>query len=200
MDKVIKAKIYNIYGEPWAWKTIFAEFLASFHQIIWANFEIRLNGKICSNFIKSIDQLDKIPFSNDKQVIVIDEWGVNNNARRSWSDENLEFWRLAMLCRKKNANVIQIAQLERMADVYYRELASASFNMHSWYIWPNRLMFEFDLTINWVPQGSKFVDLFTWKEQTGYEYNTLESGKIDTRIKKGSQMEKFINFNNLQIA
>lgn len=59
----------------------------------------------------------------------MDEGGVNNNARRSSSDANMEFGKLAMLGRKKNMDIFQISQLERMADVYYRELSECSIQM-----------------------------------------------------------------------
>lgn len=194
-NQIIQNKIYVIYWPPGAWKTIFATYLASFHKIIWANFDIKYRGKPASNRIANIQQLSNIPFSAEKQVIVLDEGWVNNNARRSSSDANLEFGKLAMLGRKKNANIIQISQLERMTDVYYRELAEVSFSMTSWYVSSDKLMFEFEVTKHWVPQGSKFVDLFKWKDEFWYEYDTLESWIIDIHIEKGSEMEMHLMSN-----
>jgi len=182
-SQIIQNKIYVVVGKPWKGKTFFATFLASFHRYIWANYEIKLNWKVCNNFIKKIDDLEKIIFKEQKQMIVIDEWGVNNNARRSSSDSNLLFGELAMLSRKKNANVIMISQLERMSDVYYRELAECCFEMNSWFVSSNKLMFEYSVERNWKIEGSKFVDLFHWSKLMWYEYNTLESGKIEIKQK-----------------
>lgn len=53
-----------------------------------------------------------------------------------------------MLARKKNLNVVTISQLERMTDVYFRELSKNSFNMHSWFVSPEKLMFEYSVTQN----------------------------------------------------
>lgn len=183
MSQIIQNKIYVIIWKPWAGKTFFATYLASLHPYIRANYEIKFNWKKCNNTIAEIWDLDKIKMLDKKQIIVIDEWWVNNNARRSSSDSNLLFWELAMLSRKKNANLIMISQLERMSDVYYRELAECTFELHSWYVSSDKLMFEYSVTrwdnIEW----SKFIDLFKWSKQYWYEYNTLESGKIDIRQK-----------------
>jgi len=131
--------------------------------------------------INHIDDLEKIQFSENKQMTVIDEGGVNNNARRSSSDANLLFWKLAMLSRKKNTNVIMISQLERMSDVYFRELAECIFEMKSWFVSGWRLMFEYSVERNGNIEGTKFVDLFKWMELYGYEYDTLESWVIEIK-------------------
>lgn len=185
-QKAIKNRIITIYWEPWAWKTFFAVYLASLHTRIYSNVLVLRNGKQVSNTIKSIEDLEKIEFSEVKGIVIIDEWGVNNNARRSSSEQNMEFWRLAMLWRKKNVNIIMISQLERMTDVYFRELASASITMNSWFLkgGDGKLMFEATFrNSSGNIDGSKFVDLFEWSELTGYIYNSLESSKIDSRKK-----------------
>ncbi len=58
------------------------------------------------------------------------------------SEENLEFARLGILGRKKNVNIIVISQLERMTDVYFRELATGSITMNSWFVRGGKMMFE----------------------------------------------------------
>lgn len=190
-DQIIQNKIYVVVWKPWAWKTFFATYLASFHKYIFANYEIKFNWKVCSNYIKNIDDLDKIKFNPIKQMVIIDEWWVNNNARRSSSDSNLEFWKLAMLWRKKNANIIMISQLERMSDIYFRELAECTFELKSWFVSSKKLMFEYSVTRWDNIEGSKFVDLFEWSKQYWYEYNTLESWKIE--IKQKGNKEKPID-------
>ena len=87
-----------------------------------------------SNTIQNIDDIEKIQFSNIKGIVILDEGGINVNARRSSSEQNMEFGKLGMLGRKKNVNIIVISQLERMTDVYFRELASGSITMNSWFV------------------------------------------------------------------
>lgn len=91
MSGIIQNKIFTIYGPPGSGKTWFACFLAAQHRIIYSNFEITRYGKTVSNAIKQIDDLESIPFCEEKGIAVIDEGGVNFNARRSQSDANMEF-------------------------------------------------------------------------------------------------------------
>ena len=189
-NKIVQNKIYCIVGPPGSGKTLFATMLASFHKIIWANYEIKYRWKVCNNLIKDISDLERIQYNDVRQMTVIDEWWVNNNARRSSSDSNLLFWQLAMLWRKKNSNIIMISQLERMSDVYYRELSECIFEMKSWFVSGDKLMFEYSITRWDNVEGSKFVDLFKWMKLYWYEYDTLESGKIEIRSEwNGKQLD-----------
>jgi len=184
-QKPIQNSIITIYGKPWAWKTFFAVMLASFHKRIYSNVLIKHNGKQISNTIHSIDDLEKIDFSEIKWIVIIDEWWVNANARRSSSEQNLEFGRLAMLWRKKNVNIVMISQLERMTDVYFRELANGSITMNSWFVKWGGLMFEATFrSESGNIEGSKFVDLMKWSDETWYTYDSLESSKIQSKQRK----------------
>jgi hypothetical protein len=49
------------------------------------------NGKPISEFIKNIDDLQKIEFNEVKGVAILDEGGININARRSLTKENQTF-------------------------------------------------------------------------------------------------------------
>lgn len=98
------------------------------------------------------------------------------------SESNMEFGKLGMLGRKKNVDIIVISQLERMTDVYFRELSTASFQMRSWFVDSEKLMFEFSLLDQFGDiQWSKFVDLFEWAKTTGYSYDSLESSTIEKK-------------------
>lgn len=197
--QIIRNQIYIILGKPGAWKTFFATYLASLHKRIYANYSIKFHEKEVANLIRNIDDLDNIVFSSVKGVVVIDEGWVNVNARRSSSEANMEFWQLGMLWRKKNVNIIVISQLERMTDVYFRELAWYVFTLHSWFVSGNKLMFEYSVsTWDWKIIGSKFVDLFEWSQMTGYEYDSLESGRIEleSEKQKKERIEKKEKSNN----
>ncbi len=184
MSKIIRNQIYTIYWKPGTGKTYMATYLASFHKRIYANYSIKFKGREVANIITNIDDIEKIDYSDVKGVVVIDEGWINLNARRSSSEANMEFWRLGMLWRKKNVNIIVISQLERMTDVYFRELSGCSLHMHSWFESKNKLWFEFEVTRWGKILWSKYVDLFDWAEETWYSYDTLESGKIDLVSKK----------------
>ena len=167
MAQIIQNKIFTIYGKPGTGKTFFATMLASAYRRIYANVEIRRHGKIVSNRIENIADLEHIHFSPIKGIVIIDEGGVNVNARQSMSEGNMEFGKLGMLGRKKNVDIIVISQLERMTDVYFRELSTASFKMRSWYVSADKLMFDFSLLdADGNDQWTKFVDLFEWSKKT----------------------------------
>ena len=134
-----------VYGKPGQGKTFFATFLASLHKRVYSNYPITLRGRRVGSYLKKVSDLERIPFSEIKGCVTLDELGKNANARRSSSDNNLAFADLGMLGRKKNVNVVGIAQLSRMADVYFRELAEVSFEMRSWRKTKDELMFEFDV-------------------------------------------------------
>jgi hypothetical protein len=117
-------------------------------------------------------------------VVVLDESGLNINSRKSSSDENMEYARLGMLGRKKNVDILIIAQLERSVDVYFRELSTYSVDMRS-YFDNSKIMFE-------VTAKNRFgtiisvqnVDLVQWANKENYKYNSLESSEIKKKVKK----------------
>lgn len=162
--------------------------MAAHYKRIYANLTITRHGRSVCNTYSSLEEIENIPFSPIKGILILDEGGVNNNARTSMSDTNLFFGHLAMLSRKKNLDIIQISQLERMADVYYRELSSCTIQMNRpLYNGPNRLLFEFDILVKDSFEGTKTVDLMEWAEETGYSYDTLESSKVTKTVKSKSE-------------
>lgn len=182
MSQVIQNKIYTIYWKPGTWKTWISVVFAAQYPIIYSTLKIFLNGKKISNDIRSIDDLERIQFHPEKSIFIMDEGGVNNNSRRSSSDANMEFWKLAMLWRKKNMDIVQISQLERMADVYYRELSECSICMTKpTFTWPNQLLFHYDIYRWDYFEGSMDLDMMEWSKETGYSYDTLESWRIDLK-------------------
>ena len=96
----------------------------------------------------------------------------------------MEYARLGMLGRKKNVDILIIAQLERSVDVYFRELATYSVDMRS-YFYNSKIMFE-------VTAKNRFgtiisvqnVDLVQWANKEKYKYNSLESSEIKKKVKK----------------
>lgn len=145
-----------------------------------------------SNDIKCIDDIEKISFNETKGIVVLDESGLNINSRQSSSAENMQYARLGMLGRKKNVDILIIAQLERSVDVYFRELSTYSVEMRSYFEGKGKIMFE-------VTAKGRFgniisvqnVDLVQWAEKENYTYNSLESSEIKKKERKPKKEEQF---------
>lgn len=191
---IIRNRIILIQGRPGEGKTFLATFIAAAYPRIYSNVNLfDANGHPMSSFIRNIDDLQKIEFSETKWVAILDEWGININARDSHSKENRVYGELGMLWRKLNIDIIICAQLGRMIDVYFRELANYRFEMHAWFEKKDYLMFE--AKIYW--SGDNIVkiarfDLFEFTRLTGVSYNTLESSRIEKKSKKERKIEILI--------
>lgn len=186
---IIQNKIILILGRPGKWKTYLAAFIASNYRRIYSNVNIldsRWNTVV--NRIKNIHDLKDIEFNKEKWVVLLDEWWININARASSSKENREYGELGMLWRKLNVDFIICAQLGRMIDVYFRELANYIFEMNAWFDRKDYLMFEARIYGGGWENIIKIArfDLFEWSRLTGYSYNTLESSRIEKKEKKES--------------
>lgn len=144
-----------------------------------------------SNDIKCIADIEKIEYNETKGIVVLDESGLNINSRQSSSAENMEYARLGMLGRKKNVDILIIAQLERSVDVYFRELSTYSVDMKS-YFENGNIMFE-------VTAKNRFgtiisvqnVDLVQWANKENYKYNSLESSEIKKKERKPKKEDQF---------
>lgn len=194
-NKIIKNKIISIVWRPWEWKTFFWVFLASFYSRIYANVDIYRDGKLINKRITNVGDVSSINYDDIKWIVLLDEWGINVNARRSQSDTNLEFWELAMLWRKKNVDIVIISQLKRMVDVYFRELANYIFEMRSYFISKDYLMFECKVYNEWwwIQKVLK-LDLLEFTKLTGVTYDTKESSRIEKTKKTNdySQIETIL--------
>jgi len=73
MAQIIQNKIFTIYGKPGTGKTFFATMLASAYRRIYANVVIKRHGKVVSNQIENISDLEYIQFSPIKGIVIIDE-------------------------------------------------------------------------------------------------------------------------------
>lgn len=178
--KVIKSRIVSIYGLPGEWKSFIASFLSFFYWRVFSNVDFYENWKKKNKTIKSMLDIDKIEYSDNIGLLIIDEAWANVNARRSGSDRNIEFWKLAMYCRKKNIHIVIISQLERMADVYYREMSFYHFEMRSFFIWPNYLLFEATIKDRFQNILTvKTFDLIKFSNIYKYTYNTLDTSLIE---------------------
>lgn len=186
---IVRNKIILILGRPGEWKTYLASFIASNYRRIYSNVNILdREWKPITNFIENIEDLKKISFDPEKWVALLDEWWININARASWSKENRTYWELGMLGRKLNVDFIICAQLWRMIDVYFRELANYIFEMHAWFDRKDYLLFE--ARIFWsggehIVKVARF-DLFEWTRLTWFSYNTLDTSRISKKIEKKS--------------
>lgn len=178
---IIQNAIYGIYGLPWSGKSMLAMTLASIYQRIYWNLEIKKNGFVVSNQVANVSEISRIPFNKKKGVVILDESGLNINSRRSADDANLEFWKLAMLSRKKNVDIFVIAQLDYSVDKYLRDLSVYTFNMSS-YFWDSGLMFSIMIKDRFGQiLGNKEIDMIEYMRLTGYSYETLDESVIDRK-------------------
>lgn len=198
---IIRNKIILIQWRPGEWKTFLAVFISSFYKRIFSNVDILKDWKSLSTFIKDIEDLKKIEFSPIKWVAILDEWWININARRSQSKENQVFWELGMLGRKLNIDIIICAQLWRMIDVYFRELANYIFEMHAWFEKKDYLLFEAKIYWSWWNSIIKIArfDLFEFTRLTWITYNTLESSRIWKKEKTHKILVPWLSTENTNI-
>lgn len=181
---IIKNKIITILWLPGSWKTFFATFLCCYYKRIYANLKMSRAGKPINFFLKNINEIESISFSTTKWVLLIDEWGINVNARNSRSSNNMIFWKLAFLSRKKNIDIIIIWQLERSLDVYFRELSAYLFIMNSHFVKKNYLLYEAlikkinFMSWNFDMIGYRQLDLIKRAKLSKIWYDTLESSLI----------------------
>lgn len=202
MKNIIECKIINLTWKPWYWKTFLALLFASYyHEKYWKKARIYSNVDFYHNYIKlnkSIKTLTDIDLIEPNDyipwLVVIDEVGLNVNARRSMSDQNLDITtKLGALARKLNVNVVYIWQLDRMLDVYLRELAFININMLKPTKDPDytdgRLIFHSELT-NWKKHiWFKDFYLFTLLD-LWYKYNSMEKSIIEKDKTKEQQKKK----------
>lgn len=189
---IVQNCIIMVTGLPWSGKSFFATFLASFYREIFSNLDITRMGILVSNRMKDLKDAKKIWFSNVKWCILIEEAWVNINSRKWQSEENMEFSALGMLWRKKNKDIIVIAQLARTVDINIRELCKYRFDMRSFRV-GSWIMFEVTIYDRWGNiMWSKEIDLVRWANMTGFSYNTLEESII-TNKKEKNKKEKIEN-------
>lgn len=181
VQKIIKTRIISIYWLPWEWKTFFASFISFFYKRIYSNVDFFQNWKKRNITIKTLLDLEtKIKYDDEVWLLIIDETGANANARDSMSEKNKFYWRLAMYCRKYNINIIVISQLERMQDVYFREMSFFHFEMRSFFTGPNYLLFESTIKDRfWNILAVKQFDLIAFSKLCKYTYNTLDKSLIE---------------------
>jgi hypothetical protein len=178
-QKIIKTRLISIYGLPWEGKTFFASFLSYFYNRVYSNVDFFEKWKKMNTSIKTFIDIEQIKYSDTLGVLILDEAWANINARDSQSEQNKKMWRLAMLSRKKNINIVVISQLERMQDVYYREMSFYHFEMKSYFTWPNYLMFDIMIKDRfWNIIANKTLDLIKFSRICSYTYNTLDQSII----------------------
>lgn len=189
---IIQNKIIRIVWKPGQWKTYFAVFLASFYPRIFSNVDIFRHWKKINVSIQNIWDVESISYEDTKWVVLLDEWGININARKSMSDANFEFAKLWMLWRKKNVDIFVLSQLDRMVDVYFRELAYYTFKMRAYHTWKEYLMFEARVDGEyWNHLKILKFDLFQWTKTTGITYDSKETSEMD--LKRGKKTDKTLS-------
>lgn len=194
-QKIIQNKILNIFWLPGSGKTFLVSLIAYWYfvqkkPIIWNVDFFFKNDKRVNKRINSINDIKYIDYIEEGWLIIIDEWGLNANSRQSMSKSNMVFAEMLFLSRKKNCDLIFLAQLEFSVDKYIRFMAYRNVVMTSYFDGPNHLNFEMEIkkgdTIIWY----KNVDLMLFAKDISFTYSTLESSKIDKRSEKDIEKEQ----------
>jgi len=200
---IIQNKVINIFGKPWTGKTFFASYIAYFYFLTWGrifsnvDFFYKKNPIRVNKKIKQISDIKYIEFQEKKWIIIIDESWLNINSRRSISNQNMEFAEMVFLWRKKNCDIVFIAQLDYSLDKYMRDLANANLQMESYFLRKNYLMFnckikKWDYTV-WY----KEIDLIEFAKRSCFTYSTLESSKIEKTEKTKKEKKVLTNWKKI---
>lgn len=158
-----------------------AVLIASMYRRIYSNVDIFRNGKLISNRIESLKDFNRMP-KDEHSVFVFDESGINNNARKGFSEENSDGVELAALGRKYDMDIILITQLDRMLDVVWRELADFTIEMNRPIIHKGgRVEFEYDAYTGEYFQGTRGAYLIEALEAAKLSYDTFDKSRLSKK-------------------
>lgn len=177
----INVRSVLIFWDPWKGKTAIAVVMADDYERIYSNVDIFRDGKQINKRIDYMKDIEKIKFDpKHRGVIIVDEMWVNWNARKSQSQENMDFGKLDMLKRKKNCDVVWIAQLHRMFDVYQRELAQLIIEMQKFgrMFEINRMQVKFNKGNKLWYTSKHRIPILEAQRQLGLSYDQLSESVI----------------------
>ena len=177
--------IFLIHGERGSWKTMFATLFAYLenYKTIFANYTIKFKKDV--NFVKyeNRDIFTKLKPFKKKALIIMDEWGINLNSRRSMDNFNVFLGKLLFVSRKYNCDFIFITQYLFTVDKYVRQ--SSNFILS---IKKRKRLDKFEIIVD-VYKNNKFVGnmeyIKTFKIRPWniinkkVRYNTLETSILD---------------------
>lgn len=186
IEREIDTDTYIIYGKMRNWKTMLACCIAlKWQKRIYANVPIFLNGKKISKDINSIEQVQKIGFSWEPWVIILDESWINFSWRGAMTKGNRALSEVLWLVGKKNCSLIWIAQrfdgidtnARRVVDYIFKVKKIQHYNYHSTF----RITRERQVTDNRLQQLNSFhFDWIQWMKLAGMQYEQLAQSKLQT--------------------
>lgn len=191
----IDNKIIIVYWKMGQGKTLIALLMSvlDFWDRIYSNIAIKIKEKQISVNISDRKTIDEIVFDPKPWVIIIDEWGINYNSRRSTSLDNQFISELVFLSRKKNCSMIFISQRFESLDANVKTLADLILKMKKLRVW-NKLFFEVEkqkyIKKNLLTIQKFRVDILEIFNIKNISYNTLETSKIDVKKPKKTSVKK----------
>lgn len=153
---------------------------------IYANVPIYLNGVKISKDIDSIEQVQKIWFSWEPWVIILDESWINFSGRGAMTKWNRALSEVLWLVGKKNCSLIWIAQrfdgidtnARRVVDYIFKVKKIQHYNYHSTF----KITRERQVTDNRLQQLNSFhFDGIKWMKLAWMQYEQLAKSKLETK-------------------
>lgn len=183
IERDIDTMTYIVYWKMRNGKTLLAILMGlDWEKRIYSNVNIYRNGKSIVNFVESYEDLKKIRFSYMPGVLIMDESGINNNSKDTFSKDNRFLQELLFLIGKKNLSLIWIAQRFESIDVNARALVDGIFEMRKIKRQNNHPIFvctrKKQKGANLIDVQKTEIDTITALKIAGLSYNQLEESKM----------------------
>lgn len=135
VHREINFRSFLIYGDSWHGKTLLALWLALYYKRVYSNVDFYQRNSLGflvkrNRNLYTMDDIEKVDYEDEPGLILMDEMWGNSNSRRSMTDANMITSDLFFRWRKKNCNVIWIAQRFMSFDVNGRDLATCILSSH----------------------------------------------------------------------
>lgn len=131
-----------------------------------------------------MSDIKKMKFDTTPWILILDEAWVNNNSRRSMSNDNIEYWNLSRLQRKLNVYVVWIAQQDFTFDKVQRLGANLILNCY-WIDLPNGWFMvnvtrekRIKGTNNFIFDAERNINVIAMMKRLWYTYNQLDESII----------------------
>lgn len=205
MSKFLENYVFSIIWERWAWKTQLASILASDYWVVYSNFQLKIENTKVYKYDWTLNFREDGPYlwniklekSDNKEIILVDEAGVNYNSKKSQSKENMDFSEFVIVSRKFNKDLVFITTQDYSINKDFRFETNFRFNCIKKFDEENNFYTLVEkLKLNRNKWNIELIDDYKmyWlalMELKGIEYDTTDIAKIK---KLENQQEKGLKF------